>query len=127
MLHRLGDRGLGDGVEDDAADRLVLDQLLLLQHVEDVPGDGFALAIRVGGEDQLVGVLERIADVGEALARGGVDFPGHGEVLVGQHRAVLGRQVAHMAIAGEDLVVLAQILVDCLCLGRAFDDDQFHT
>ena len=126
VLHRLGDRRLGDGVEDDAADRLVLDQLFLPQHVEHVPADRLAFAIRVGGEDQFVSVLEGIADVAQPLARGRVDLPAHGEVLVRQHRAILGRQVADMAKARQDLIVLAKIAVDCLGLGRTFNDDELH-
>ena len=61
MLHRLGHRLLGDGVEHHALDLLVLERLLLLQHLEHVPRDRFAFAIRVGGEDQLVGTLEGAA------------------------------------------------------------------
>ena len=55
-----------------------------------------------------------------------VDLPVHGEVLVGPHRAVLRRQVAHMAVAGQHLVAAAEILVDGLGLGRRFDDDDVH-
>ncbi len=50
----------------------------------------------------------------------GIDFPGHGEVVVRLHRAVLGRQVADMAEAGQHLIAGAQILVDGLGLGRGF-------
>jgi hypothetical protein len=41
---------------------------LAAQHLQHVPGDRLALAVRVGGEDQLVGVLHRLGDVGERLA-----------------------------------------------------------
>ena len=91
-----------------------------------MPGNRLTLAIRVGGEDQPVGVLDRLGNVGEALAGGGVDRPGHGEVLVRAHRAVLGRQIADMVERGQDFIVLAQIFVDCLRLGRRFDDDDVH-
>ena len=116
--HRLQHRLLGDGVEDDAADRLVLQRALLLQHFQHVPGNRLALAIRVGGENQPVGILDRLGDVGEALAGGAVDLPGHGEILVGPHRSVLGGQIADMAERGQNLVVLAEIFVDGLGLGR---------
>ncbi len=46
---------LGDGVEDDALDRLVADHFLLLQKVEHMPRNRFPLAIRVGCEKQAVG------------------------------------------------------------------------
>ena len=55
-----------------------------------------------------------------------VDLPRHGEILVRQDRAVLGRQIADMAVAGDDLVVAAQIFVDGFRLGGRFDDDDFH-
>ncbi len=43
-----------------------------------------------------------------------------GEVLVRAHRAVLGRQIAHMAIGRQDLVVLwTEIFIDGFCLGQA--------
>ena len=91
-----------------------------------MPGDRLALAIRVGGEDQPLGVLERRGDVGDPLGRPAVDLPGHGEILVGPHRAVLGRQVADMAVGGKNREVLAEIFVDGFRLGRRFDDDDIH-
>ncbi len=63
MLHRLGDGLLGDGVEDDALDLVVLQRLLFLEHFQHVPGDRLALAIRVGRQDELVGALKRMRDV----------------------------------------------------------------
>ena len=59
VLHRLGHRLLGDGVEHDALDLLALQRVLLLEHFEHVPGDRLALAVGVGGEDQLVGAFDR--------------------------------------------------------------------
>ena len=49
-----------------------------------------------------------------------------GEVLVRLHRTILGRQVSYVAVAGQHAVVGAQVLVDGLGLGRAFDDDDVH-
>ena len=45
----------------------------------------------------------------------------------GLHRAVLGGQIADMAIGGQDGEVLAEIFVDGLGLGRGFDDDDGHS
>jgi hypothetical protein len=67
VAHRLLHRLLGDGVEHDAVDRLVLQAFLPLRIFVDVPGDRLALAVGVGREDQLVGVLDRARDVVEAL------------------------------------------------------------
>ena len=126
MLHRLRHRLLGDGIEGDALDADALEHLLVIEDVEDMPGDRLALAVGVGGEDQLVGAFDRLGDLRHDLLRLAVHLPGHLEVLVGQHRAVLGGQVAHMAEGRQDLVAGAQILVDGLGLGGAFDDDDPH-
>ena len=40
--------------------------------------------------------------------------------------AVLGGQVADMAVACEDMKIPAQIFLDGLRLGRRFDDDKLH-
>ena len=90
MAHRILHRLLGDGVEDDAIDALVLEQLLALQDLVDVPGDRLALAVGVGREDDAVGALDGAADVAQPLGRLGVDLPAHGEIVVGIDRAVLG-------------------------------------
>jgi hypothetical protein len=70
--------------------------------------------------------LQGLGDVGQALGRLGVDLPAHREVVVGLHRAVLRRQVADVAVGGQDRIVRAQVLVDGLGLGRALDDDDVH-
>ena len=126
MLHRLGDRRLGDGVEDDPLDRRGLDRLAAGQILQHVPADRLALAIGVRGQDQAVGALERLGDVREALGRFAIDLPAHGEIIVRPHRAILGGQVAHVAIGGQHRVVGAKITVDGFRLGGALDDDNFH-
>jgi hypothetical protein len=107
-------------------DGLVLDRLLLLQHLQHVPADGFPFAVGVGGQDQAVGALQRVDDVGHPLGGLAVDFPAHVEVVVGLHRAVLGRQVTDVTVRGENLVVGPEVFVDGLGLGRALDDDDVH-
>ena len=126
MRHRVQHRLLGDGVEDDARDRLVLERALLLQDLQHVPGDRLALAVGVGGEDEAVGALHRPGNVGQALLRLGVDIPEHVEVLLGIDGAVLGGKIAHVAIRGDDLVARPEIFVDRLRLRRRFDDDDLH-
>ena len=56
------DRAAGDLVEDHP-----LHGHLRLQHLEHVPRDGLALAILVGREDELVGVLQRPLQIGDDL------------------------------------------------------------
>ena len=126
ILHRLADGLLGDGVEHHALDRLVLEDLLFLQDLEHVPGNGFAFAIRVGREDEAVGAFDGLGDVVEALCGLGVDLPDHVEVVLRVDRAVLRRQVADMPERGQDLVARAEIFVDRLGLGRRFNNDDLH-
>jgi hypothetical protein len=82
--HGLGHGGLGDGVEGDAGHLGVLaDRLAVAQRLGQVPGDRLALAVGVGGEDEVGVVLERVGDGLEVLARVGGHLPLHGEALSG--------------------------------------------
>ena len=92
MRHRLPDRVLGDGVEHHALDGLVLERALLVQYVEQMPGNGLALAIRIGRENDLVGFFDEFGDGGDALGALGVHLPDHREIVFRIDRAVLGRQ-----------------------------------
>src|SRR5262249_539256 len=98
----------------------------LLEHLQDVPGDRLALAVRVGGEDELVGALDRLGDVAEALLRLAVDLPDHLEVALGVDRAVLGGQVAPMAERGQHLIAPAEVFIGGCGLGGGLDDDDVH-
>ena len=126
VLHRLGDGGFGNGVEHHPLDLGALDDFLLLQHLQHVPGDSLALAVGVGGQDDAVGALGGVGDIAEALCGLGVHIPGHGEVFVGPYGAVLGRQIADMAVARQDRIVGPQVFIDGLGLGRTLDDDDVH-
>jgi len=118
VLHGVEHRLLGDGVEHHPLDRLLLERPLLLQDFEHVPGDRLALAIGVGGENELVRTLERAGNVVEAFLRLVVDLPDHAEIVLGIDRAVLRRQVPHMAERGQYLVARAEVAINRLCLGR---------
>src|SRR5690625_5076619 len=56
----------------------------------------------------------------------GVDLPFHVEPGFRIDRAVLRGQIAHMAVGGEDRVVVPEIGVDRLCLGRGLDNNNGH-
>ena len=62
VLDRGEDRGLGDLVEDHPVDRQALRRLEL---VEEVPRDGLALAVLIGGEVEGVGVLDQLLQLGD--------------------------------------------------------------
>ncbi len=126
VRHRIQHRLFGDGVEDHTLHRLVAENALLLQKIEHMPGNRFALAIRVGCEKQAVGGFHRVGNVLHALGGRAIDLPGHFEVLVGQHRSVLGRKVPDVAKRCKNLVAGTKILVDRLGFGRRFYDDDIH-
>ena len=126
------DRVPGDLVEHHPADRD-----LGVEHLQQVPGDGLALAVLVGREEQLVRVLERPLELGDLLLLVGVDDVERLEV--GVHvdgelaepalllaRRQLGgrRQVADVADAGLDVVARAEVALDRLRLGLRLDDHQ---
>ena len=121
---RLADRRLGDLAEGDPAG-LAGRHVRRLGHV---PGDRLALAIEVGGEEDGVGALGRLLDIGDLLAPVGRDHVLRGEVVVDVHAelalaGILG-QVADVAVRGEDAVVVAQVALDGPGLGRGLDDDE---
>ena len=90
MAHGFQNGGLGDGVEDDPLDGLVFQHALAAQHFKHVPGNRLSLAVRIGCENDSVGVLDRAGDVGEPLGGLAVHFPLHREVLLRVDGAVLG-------------------------------------
>ena len=110
--------GLGDLVEDDALDLDALQKLLLFEDFLYVPGNGFAFAVRIGRQIQIIGALDGAGDLVHMLFRLGIDFPFHGEVVVRAHGTVLRRQITNVAVAGQHLVSVAKIAVDCFGLGR---------
>jgi hypothetical protein len=91
-----------------------------------MPGDRLALTIGVGGEDQPLRGLERSGNFCDTLGRPSVGLPIHREIFIGPDRAVLRRQVAHMAVGGKNGEALAEIFVDGFRLGGRFDDDDVH-
>ena len=88
VCHGLGHRLFGDRVENDALDLVVLERLLLFQHFKNVPGDGFAFAIGVGRENELVGTLHGLGDVVESLLGLLIHFPNHLEIMIRIDRAI---------------------------------------
>ncbi len=120
--HRL----LGDGVEGDPFDVDALQGFLARQDVEHMPGDRLALTVRVGGEVELAALGDGLGDGVDALLRRGVDLPVHGEVLVRTHRAVLGRQVADMAVGGQHREAGPEVFPNRLGLSRRLDDQHVH-
>ncbi len=128
-----GDRFRGDLVEDHPAGGHGGLELL-----EQMPGDGLALAVFVRREEELVGVLEQALELGDLLPLVAVHDEKRLEVVIyvdaepGPGLApVLGRDlgravghVADVADAGLDHIALAEVPRDGPGLGRGLDDDQ---
>ncbi len=123
MLEPLVDALLRDLVEEDPLDLDLLVRLLHLLH--EVVGDGLTLAVGVGGEEDLLDLLGLLADVLDDLALALLfeDFVGLLEPVFDVDAAPL-RQILDVPLGGNDVVVLAQVLLDGLGLGRGFDDEQ---
>ena len=127
VLHRLGHSRLGDCVEGDALDvGVFLDRFALGQRLLEVPADRLTFAVGVGGEDQRVVVLERIGDGLDVFLAVAGHLPQHVKFVVRVDRAILGWQVAHVPVAGQNGIVVTQILVDGLRFGWGFDNDNWH-
>ncbi len=74
MLDGFEQRIPSSRVEHDPFDGFALQRILLVEDLQHVPRDRLALAIGVGGEDQLVGFLQRVGDVLDALLGAVIDF-----------------------------------------------------
>ena len=122
MGHPLLDPLLGDLVKGDPVGLLGVDA----QEVGQVPADGLALPVRVGGQEDAVGLFGLGFELlDEFLLALDVDVLGRIAVL--HINAELGGgQVPDVAHAGRHLVILAQIFADGFRLGRRFHNNQFR-
>ncbi len=136
QLARVGDGG-ADRVLGDLVEHHTLDGDLRLENFLEVPGDGLALAVLIGGEEEFVGVLQQVLELLDLGLLVGVDhidrlevvFDVHTEaadlagVLLG-HLACAAGKVADVPDARLDDVARAEIALDRLRLGRRLDDDE---
>ena len=119
MLHGLVDGVLGDLVEQHPMRRGARAEL-----VGYVPGDGLALAVRVGGEIYGRGRLGRLLEVGQRL---GLALDGDVlglEVTVDVYAELAGRQIPEVPDGGLHVIAGAEILADRLGLGGRLDDHE---
>ena len=137
QLPRVG-HGRRDGFRGDLVEHHAPVRDLGLELFQQVPGDGLAFAVFIGGEQQFVGALEQILQLGDLLALVVRDDVQRLEVVVDvdpepgpRLLAVLGRDlrgpvrhVADVSHAGLDHVARAQVAGDGARLGRRLDDHQ---
>ena len=127
ILHRFGDGGLGDGVEDYARHgRIFFDRATFGERLLQMPADGFALAVRVGCEDQLIVVFEGIGDGFDVFFAGRANLPKHLKFILRIHGAIFGRQVTHVTVGRENGETRTKIFIYCLCLSRRFYNNNSH-
>ncbi len=124
LLDRMLDRALGDFVKLHAMYRFVVQHVFRFQNFMQVPGDGFALAIRVGRQIQRVGLFHGLDDGIHVLFIFLDQHVLHAEVVLRVHRALFREQVTHMAVRGQAGKILAQILGHGFGLGRRFHHNQ---
>ena len=133
MLGGVADRRLGDLVEHHP-----LDGDARLQRLEEMPGDGLALPVAVGGQIELVDVLEQALELRDGALLIGADDVERFEVRIDvdpepgpRLRFVLRghvgcgpRQVTDVAAGGLDDVVGAQVASYFACFSRRLDNDE---
>ena len=133
MLESLLHGALRDLVEGHAADAVGLVAFLLLlfllalvsvaQFLGQVPGDGFAFAVRVRRQIDVVRGQGQLLQLGENFLLAGNDDVFRLEIVVDiDAQRALG-QVFHVAKRCFDNEAFAQILLNGLRLGGRFDND----
>ena len=111
-----------------------------LEGVQQVPGDGLALAVRIRGEVEGLGVLELALELGDLLllvrvhhvVRGEAVLRVHGELAEGALLHVRGQvrglgqvtDVPHGGVHHPALAHRVEVLRDGLALGRGLHDDE---
>ena len=118
FLHRL----FSNLVEDDAL------RLFQADGLGQMPSDRFALTVRVGGENDFVGLLRVFLEAVDDVLLGCDDLIARFEVVLNIHRifVALG-QVADVAHGGTHGEPLAEVFLNSLGFCRRLDDYQFHT
>ena len=94
-----------------------------------MPGDGLAFAVRVSREIERVGFLQRTNDRVDVFLAALDDLVLHCKFVIGVDGALLGYEVAHVAIGRHHLEILPEVFADGFRLRRRFDNDKIlgHT
>ena len=98
--------------------------LAVAQLAGHVPGDGLALPVGIGREEDLIGRPRRAAEVFHDLFLARDRHVFGLETVLDVDAQALGRQVPYMAHGRHDLEILAQVLLDRTGLGRGLHDNK---
>ena len=115
---------LGDFVKFDARDRFLRRDLFLAQDFREMPGNSFSLAIRVSCQQDAIRLFCRTHDGVDVFFVALDELVLHRELVIRIHRTGFRYQVAHVTVAGEDFVILAEIFFQGFCLGRRLDNNE---
>jgi hypothetical protein len=118
VVHGLIDRGSCDLVEHHPFHRH-----LRLEVLHEMPADRLALAVFVGGEIQLAGVLQRSTEILDNLLAAVGQLIGGPEPVLDVDCESLRREVGDVAYRGAYVERVTEELGDRLCLRRGLDDD----
>ena len=119
--HALRHALFGDLAEGDAVFR----RSVQAQQIGQMPADGLALTVRVGGEEHFVALLgQALKLLDDFFLALDVDILGSVAVLDVNAKLALG-QVADVAHGGRHLISAAQVLADGLGFRRGFYDHEF--
>ena len=89
-----------------------------------MPGDGLALAIRVGGQVDGRRALGRLFELGQGLGLALDGYVLRLESILHVHAQLAGGQIAHVADGGLHVIARAEVLPDGLGFGGRLHDDQ---
>ena len=90
----------------------IFDAAFGFQNFVDVPRNGFALAVGVGGQIQCVRLLHRRHNCVYVFFAFGGDFVFHRKIMFWIDRAVFRHQIAHMAERSQHFKTAAKIFFD---------------
>src|SRR6185437_2899103 len=124
LSHRRTDRVARDLVEDDPMHGLAVELAARLEDLLQMPGDRLALAIRVGCEIERLRLRESAHDALDVALVLLEHLVAHRIAALRIDRPLLRHQIAHVAIRGQYLEILAQVFLDGLRLGGRLDHDQ---
>ena len=118
MLDGIEDSRLGNLMEDDAA-RVVGRQS---QHLEQMPSNGFSLAVFITCEPHEVGLSSLILEFLDMLLLVFGNFVERFEAVLHVNAEILLVQVTDMSETRHHFIFITQEFLNGLCLGRGLDD-----